>query len=423
MKTKNYKTRAYPCRGTLYRRINGRYVNADAANAGPLFFKCRKPDGTDFFRGLNTNDRHEAVLLANGIVLALEKGCDHGAEVRETRIEEVWDQYEEDALSMSDASLDDYRQIFRRWAKRMPGKVDFAEDVTAEMCRNYAIEVAAHKTTGLRDVRVLRSIWNTVFPSRDNPWNIGIKPRVKLRESGNKSRMLTPDEARRFREVILREAREGNRSSVLTRPLLLELYDAVAFAWYYGMRVGSLCSLNWKDFNLAEQWFLHVPPKTAKWRVDPLELPILPEIAEILRRRKTDSAGDWVFPHLHAQYNKRGKAAEREHGYEMRRSANRTGQYELARDVKKLFTMAGIENDFHGRASMHGFRKSCANNLARVPNISPYLIRSILGWAGDGAGMENRYIMGQSVQEKRDALTKAIPPLGPDNTMKGDTLL
>ena len=126
------------------------------------------------------------------------------------------------------------------------------------------------------------------------------------------------------------------RSNVLDRETLLELYDAVAFAWYYGMRVGSLCSLNWRDFERPD-WFYHLPPKTKKRIVDPLTLPIMPEIDEIVKRRRAESKSEWVFPRLHEQYNKRGKVIEREHSYETRRSANRTGQAEFARDVKKLF--------------------------------------------------------------------------------------
>ena len=95
----------------------------------------------------------------------------------------------------------------------------------------------------------------------------------------------------------------------------------------------------------------------------------------------------------------------------MRRSANRTGQIELARDEKKLFVKAQIEDDFHGRASMHGFRKSCTTNLSTMDGITPYLLHSILGWVGDEDGIENRYVMEQPMEKKRKLL-EAIPILG-----------
>ncbi len=347
----------------------------------------------------------------------------HAPRLPKIRIEDVWERYEDNSLDATDATLDDYKQIFRRFLKwtqkRAPvpyrGKVRYASDVTSELCREYVIQVAAEKTTGMRDKNILHSIWETVFPAQANPWNVGVKPKVKQRDPAAKSRRLFLDEARRFRAAILAEANEwsgkneGKRSNVLTPELLHDLYDAVAFSWWYGMRVGSLCALKWEDFRCGD-WFLHVPPKTERRRPDPLQLPIVPEIAAILARRKNNATSEWLFPHLNAQYNKRGKVVEREFGFQMRRSANRTGQYELARDVKKLFRKAKIPDDFNGRASMHGFRKSCANNLSDH-GYNDHLICSILGWASRSGDMTNRYIMGQTLASKKEALLIAIPPL------------
>lgn len=402
-----------PITGTLHHRINGKYVNAEVPNAGPFYFRFKRPDGTYCCQSLGTEDRREAVLMANGIILALDQNNAY-KDSRKTTIEEIWDIYEAHDMNISEASMDDYKQIFRRWAKKLPDSLEYAEDVTMEMCRDYATEVAGAKSTGMRDIRVLRGIWNLVFPTEENPWNTGIKPKVKQRQAGKQSRALTLEEARRFRKAILQEADEWptkdklTRSKVLTRDLLLELYDAVTFAWYYGMRVGSLCSLNWKDFERPD-WFYHIPPKTEKRIVAPLTLPIMPEIDEIIRRRRADSTSEWIFPHLHAQYTKRGTVVEREHSYEMKRSANRTGQAELARDIKQLFKKAGIEDDRTGRASMHGFRKSCTTNLTNS-NTEHNLICSITGWSNKD--MVDLYSRGQAMQLKREALGKSIPHLG-----------
>ena len=73
-----------------------------------------------------------------------------------------------------------------------------------------------------------------------------------------------------------------------------------------------------------------------------------------------------------------------------------------------MFKKAEVKDDFNGRASMHGFRKSTANML-EANGESIYLIRSIMGWRMDRA--EDHYINGQTVERKRDALLKAIAPL------------
>ena len=409
--------------GVLYHRAKGKYISADTPDAGPFYYRYTKSDGTVFAKCLETEDRYEAATIAKGIYLALAKDEDRKSKST-PRIADIWDRYELSQQNISDASMDDYKQVFRRfvnWTKfRAPkkyrGHINNAEDVTDELCKIYADEVCHAKTTGMRDLAILRGIWNLVFPqSHDNPWNTGIKPKVKLRKAISHARMLTLDEARRFREAIRQEAEEWSakeeekRSNVLTRDFLADLYDAVAFAWWYGMRIGSLASLNWKDFKYGDEWFLHVPPKTEKSSCNrPLQLPIVPEIAEIIERRRADSTSEWLFPTLNAQYNKRGKVIEREHGYEIKRSASRTGQAEMGRDLKKLFKKAEVKDDFNGRASMHGFRKSTANML-EANGESIYLIRSIMGWRMDRA--EDHYINGQTVERKREALLKAVEPL------------
>jgi integrase len=404
--------KAYPLIGTLYHRINGKYVNADVSKSGPFYYRYKKPGGKYCCVCLGTEDRNQAVLVANGIIQALGLYEDE-EQPQKIKIDQIWDIYEKNDREITVASMDDYRQIFTRWKKNLPKDIEYADEVTLEMCEQYTDDVTREKVTGNRDCRVLKGIWELVFHGQENPWNTGIKPQTKERRAEDKSRALTLDEARRFRATILQEANEWpnkdklERSNVLDRETLLELYDAVAFAWYYGMRVGSLCSLNWRDFERPD-WFYHLPPKTKKRIVDPLTLPIMPEIDEIVKRRRAGSKSEWVFPRLHEQDNKRGKVIEREHSYEMRRSANRTGQAELARDVKKLFKKAGIEDNRSGRASMHGFRKSCTTFLTNTTEKDS-LICSILGWSNKD--MIRLYGRGQGMDQKRDLLTKAIPPL------------
>ncbi len=415
---------SYPMSGTLYHRVNGRYLHADVPNAGAFYFRYKKPDGKICACCLNTEDRQEAVWIANGILIG-QKSDAENAKASQMTIDEIWERFEENALDLSDASLDDYRQVFRRFVKRAPGKLEYAADVTNDLCRKYAIAVGAEKCTARRDLNILRAIWATVFLNVENPWNIGVKPKVKPRDPGDHSRMIKLDEARRLRATILKEAEEWltkddkKKSGVMTYSLLRELASAIVLAWHYGFRKGSLCNLKWKDFRLDEGWFLHVPPKTEKFRPDPLELPIVSEVDDLLKRLKAKATSEWLFPLLHRQYHKRGKVTEREHGYQIRRSANRTGQIELARDEKKLFRKAGIEDDFHGRASMHGFRKSCTTYLSTMDGITPYLLHSILGWVGDEDGIENRYVMEQPMEKKRKLL-EAIPVLGDGKELQNE---
>ncbi len=200
--------------GMLYHRVKGKYISADTPDAGPYYYRYKKPDGKVFTKCLETEDRYEAASIAKGIYLAFSKDKDNKAS---PQISEVWDRYEDAQQNISDSSMDDYRQIFRRFVKwtnnRAPkkyrGHIKYAEDVTDELCNIYAKEVCDSKTTGMRDLAILRGVWNLVFPhNTENPWDVGIKPKVKHSDDSAHSRMLTLDEARRFRESIRKEAEE-----------------------------------------------------------------------------------------------------------------------------------------------------------------------------------------------------------------------
>lgn len=271
----------------------------------------------------------------------------------------------------SQASLRTYRQkyaVFLKWVEERNLSADTPlesmEDITREIAEDYARYIFKRKSTARKDIDNLRRLWEVLLPDQErNPWKIGLHLRSPLPEKPCNYRPLSLDEARRFIQKSRDSADKcdpalpGCDARFTTgRGKFADLADAAVFAWHYGMRMGSLVSLNWRDLSTWKRgYFLHVPPKTRFSKPWPLEIPVVREVAEILadraqsRPRGGVGAGSPLFPDLAAEYLR--------------------SQPNLAVSVKCLFKCAGIRDTHKGRAQMHSFRASFVTQMdeAGVP--------------------------------------------------------
>ena len=316
----------------------------------------------------------------------------------------------------ADASLGTYRQkyeVFLKWvaernAREVAGDSDgprrrltTMENVTREVAEEYARFVFKRKTTARKDIDNLRRIWSVLLPDqRRNPWNIGLHLRPPLPRTPCNYRPLTLDEARRFvqraRECALKcDAGDSSRDGRFTTGAgkFLDLADAAVFAWHYGMRMGSLVSLDWKDLATWQcGFFLHVPPKTRYSKPWPLEIPVVGEVRRVLERRRPaagQGAGP-LFPDLAA--------------------AHRRCAPNLTTSIKCVFTSAGIRNTYKGRCQMHSFRASFITQMDEAG--APTGITDAI------TGHAPRTVHDMYSHARADALRrwldKAIPDLGID---------
>lgn len=276
----------------------------------------------------------------------------------------LWPEFTE-RYEAAAASLETYRQkfeIFAKWAAARNAaaapEADGAgatlsamEDVTREIAEEYARYVFKRKTTARKDIETLRRIWETLLPDQErNPWRIGLHLRPLLPKKPCNYRPLSADEARRFVVAATRAAakcRDGEcRDARFTTGAekFEDLADAAVFAWHYGMRIGSLAALDWRDLALWRKgYFLHVPPKTRFTKPWPLELPVVAEAKAVLEARAATAPRGGrkpapLFPALAAEYHR--------------------SQPNLAVSIKCLFKEAGIADTLRGRAQMHSFRAS-----------------------------------------------------------------
>ena len=154
------------------------------------------------------------------------------------------------------------------------------------------------------------------------------------------------------------------------------------------MRIGSVANLKWDDF-VSEDYFCHCPPKTDTRKPTPLELPIVPEIKNLLSTLEGawDKKG-WLFPDLHELYV--------------------NCPQHLANSIKNVFISAGVKDDpRRGRASWHSMRASFITQMDEHKVVSG-ITDSITGHAPKT--MHDRYSHA-SIEAKRTSIIDSIEPL------------
>ena len=404
-------------KGSLYKRRNGKYLSADSEVNGIYYVEIPLPLSPKRRSRicLHTANRAEAEARAYALMASSALIPSHApppffhAYFRQwnayslptpppapspaaprVRLSDVWFLFTR-RYEVAMKSLRCYRHqldSFIRWAP-----ATYADEVTRTMAEDYTKHVFSRKSTAPQDIGTLKRIWNTIWPDDPNPWNTGLRLKPKERGGVFRYRRLSVGEAGAFFGKIVHaiaHRHRPDRRRTIDPGLLIDLRDAVIFAWQYGMRIGSLAALKWEDFHPGKDFFLHIPPKTKGVKPWPLEIPIMPSTHRVLMRRFRGMGGrpaGFLFPHFHRAYDR-----------------NVNGLTAL---VKRLMTGAGIRDDHRGRATMHSFR-ACFITQMDEAGAPSGITDSLTGHAPQN--MHDLYSHA-SVQAKRDWLTKAIPPL------------
>ena len=194
-------------------------------------------------------------------------------------------------------------------------------------------------------------------------------------------------EVRKIKKELTKRSKDG-----VYRKAYQDLSKAIYFSWWYGMRIGSVANLKWDDF-VSDDYFCHCPPKTDSRKPTPLELPIVPEIKQLLGTLEGawDKKG-WLFPALHDMY-----ANHPQH---------------LANSIKNVFISAGVKDDARrGRASWHSMRASFITQMDEHKVVSG-ITDSITGHAPKT--MHDRYSHA-SIDAKRTSIIDSIEPLNKED--------
>lgn len=141
------------------------------------------------------------------------------------------------------------------------------------------------------------------------------------------------------------------------------IYSLCLTALSTGLREGDICLLKKKSVNLKSGWITLTMKKTSK----PLEVPIMPKLAEHLSEVMQNNDSDYVFPELAQKYQK--------------------DVWSIGKEIKEFFHKIGIQDtlkDVKGYArqvsskDVHSFRHTFVY-LAALHNIPLPIVQSIVG--------------------------------------------
>lgn len=285
----------------------------------------------------------------------------------------MWQEYYkliEGTLAQKSISL--YSQEFKNfctWANMHD--IIFVEQVDHVVAEQYIRYSYSIRRAAPFEIQTLRRMWDIVFPNRDNPW------RVKL---FNLIRINTP-KPMTHRPLTYREITR------VFETLTPQYRYAMMFAYWYGMRMGSVCTLNWNDFKYWRRTgkFLHLPIKTVRYKPRHIELPVVPQIESVLSGLNRET--DYLFPELNEVYTTQ---------------ASSVSSY-----ISRVMDKCKVKDTMVGIASSHSFRTTFITAMDEC-GAPPYITDSITGHAPqDMHGIYSK----PSVHAKRRWILKALKPI------------
>ena len=241
-------------------------------------------------------------------------------------LKEVFAKFIRNYEVLSENSKRNYGQKYKNflnWCHSEGRDLNFVGEITKEVAEQYIRHSYATKKSAKFEIRTYKRLWNEVLPeSYANPWvhklhlntfvpkkNMSHRPfkRKEIRQMLTYLDTLAEFKRRDENAKECAERQEVNHTEIGTKvkmrrksltfysayseDFVQDLRDAVVFSVTYGMRMGSVAALRWSDFKQFSRkaFFLHLPPKTARAKPTPLELPYATQIMEILERRRPEN--------------------------------------------------------------------------------------------------------------------------------------
>lgn len=323
--------------------------------------------------------------------------------VGDAKIAELYDMYISRFPVLSENTKKHYKQEFAnflKWLSSNHPEVTHVHQFTKAMAEEFVRFDYATKQSARFEIATLKRIWKEVFRMDDkfNPWNHGLHLYTHRKEKCQSHRPFSQRELNKILESVTNKItsmkKDGYHSKIekeLPIEFWEELVDVMVFAYYYGMRMGSIAHLKWADFKNFNQkkYFLHVPPKTAARNPRPLELPYIPQIVDILNKRrpqdlmKAYKSGASLFPLFAEKYN--------------------IAPSSLSSLFRRIVKKAKVKDTAMGIASFHSFRTSFVSSMDDV-SAPIYITDSITGHKNKG--MHSLYSK-PSVRAKKKWILKA----------------
>lgn len=189
-------------------------------------------------------------------------------------------------------------------------------------------------STANRTLTLITTVFNQMVPDRPNPCR-GVK---KFREK-SRDRFLQPLELQRFFETL-----ETPETPIYLRDYLL-------ISIFTGARRGNIMSMRWSDIDL-EQYIWKIPADQSK-NSEPMTIPLVGQVIEILRNRKKSTRSVFVF---HSPLSKSGHLEEPKKAWASllkRANLKDVRLHDLRRTLGSYQTMTGASTTIVGKTLGH----------------------------------------------------------------------
>lgn len=211
---------------------------------------------------------------------------------------DAWTAYERAANrpDSSERTLSGYESAWKRfsaWMNKTHPDKTFMRDTDAKIASDYAQKLTSDKVTNStfnQHIGLLRMVWRCLaaqIRGSLNPWMEITKRGVKKQQRAHRRRTIT---AEQFDKIL---AGAGTA----------DLHDLIFTLALTGQRLVDGVMLRWDCIDFKRRLITLSPRKTARYGKE-VFIPLFPELADLLQKRRDMTAGEVVFPDLIAEYQR-----------------------------------------------------------------------------------------------------------------------
>ncbi len=326
----------------------------------------------------------------------------------------AWDAYydSENRPDSSERTLAGYESAWKRFFKWMkdthpdkmqvlkpdhdPEFIMLMREVTAETAAAYAKKLQSDGVTAStfnQHIGLMRLMWRVLakaIRAESNPWLEVSRKKLGAQKVAHRRQNLTPEQF----DTVLKCAGRA------------DLHDLIFTLAWTGQRLADVVLMKWNAIDFKRHIILVHPLKLRRTGKQ-VTIPLLPELAALLKMRKGNAAGPLVFPELAEDYQRDTSSV----------SKRISAAFDKA-DLNPRETMPGVKRSVAVYGA-HSLRHYFATQ-ALAAGLPSDVVRSITGHTSDG--MLNHYqhvdarLIGelasklQAPQKAIDGEAAALPP-------------
>lgn len=213
-------------------------------------------------------------------------------------ISAAWDAYY-DSKSRPDSSertLAGYESAwkrFKRWIEKEHPDIKQMRDVSKNLAAAYATILEADGVTAStfnQHIGLMRLVWRTLaeeIRAGSNPWMDMRRKKLGAQKVAHRRRNLTPEQF----------------DSLLKCAGSADMHDLLFTLGWTGQRLADIVLLKWNSIDFKRKVVTIHPLKLRRTGKE-VHIPLLPQLADILKMRKRNAAGPHVFPELVEDYQR-----------------------------------------------------------------------------------------------------------------------